>query len=57
MWKAKGEDLTSVGLLLNVERRRFLFFFREPDFLLRRRMKRSLFPKLQAQSFFKEAVS
>lgn len=57
MWKAKGKDLTWLGLLLKVERGRFLFFFHEPDFLLRWRMRRSLSSKAPSRSFFEAAVS
>jgi hypothetical protein len=40
--KATGQALTSIGAMLGFERRRFLFFFREPDFLFRRRVVKSL---------------
>ena len=40
--RARGEALTRLGYSLGLTRHRFLFFFREPDFLFRRRMLRVL---------------
>lgn len=36
--RARGEALTRLEGSLGCTRRRFLFFFREPDFLFRRRL-------------------
>lgn len=38
MMRVQGEALTRLGYSLGLTRHRFLFFFREPDFLFRRRM-------------------
>jgi hypothetical protein len=36
--RATGKALTAIAATLGLERRRFLFFFREPDFLFRKRI-------------------
>jgi hypothetical protein len=36
--QATGQYLTLLGETLGAKRKRFLFFFREPDFLFRRRL-------------------
>lgn len=40
--RARGRDLTALGAAWGLERKRFLFIFREPDFLFRKRLIKSL---------------
>lgn len=43
MRRARGDSLTAIGRALGVERSSFLLFFKEPDFLLRKRLRKTFF--------------